>query len=159
MNYDKQFWVQNGTPYRVPATDNIQEIKDRYEAQIDKYEDDIANLKTKINNLESKQTLSKTFSEIVRFVVNNFIQCCVFFLFCVFALSIILGIMLCIKSAFSPGKPQYCYISNVDSNEFAKTYTLKIHYDYAIDSRVSDSTNKEELKAIAKEFNCELKIK
>ena len=31
MNYDKQFWVQNGTPYRVPATDNIQEIKDRYE--------------------------------------------------------------------------------------------------------------------------------
>ena len=40
-----------------------------------------------------------------------------------------------------------------------QTYTLKIHYDYAIDSRVSDSTNKEELKAIAKEFNCELKIK
>ena len=154
----KHYYSQNGNPYRIPATDNIQELKEQYEAQIDEYEDDIANLHMTINALESKRSFTKTISETVRYVVDNFMGCCLFLLFCFFALSIVSGVILCIKSAFFPGKPQYCYITNVDSRDFAKKYTLKVHYDYAIDGNVSDSTSKEELKAIAKEFNCELKM-
>ncbi len=143
-------------PYCISVTEDsyIQELKEKYKAKEESYEQEIANLHLTIQKLEYKRTFEGVISRIFSYVQEHFFEHFLSLFLSCFIISLFFVIVVGFKTAWIPGKIQYCYIEHTDSQ-----FYLKAHYDYAFDNVITHSDDPDKLKKIAKEYNCELKIR